>query len=81
MKEYAYKNVDDSKRFKVFHREEGGGWDVDVWNDLEDVSTFSSETGEIFDTKADALAWIRSTYGVIRLLPAGWSNIREGWKK
>jgi hypothetical protein len=81
--EYGYKNSDDSKRFKVFrvmeHEGSGGDWDVDIWNGPEDVQTFSSEAADRFRTKKDAIDWIKSTYGPIRLLPAGWTSIREGW--
>lgn len=60
--DYVYRNHDDSMRVRVFRRD-NGHWDYDAFLANGDIKTFSTDAGDDFRTKRDALADARHWYG------------------
>lgn len=66
--DYVYSNKDDTIRVKIFQRE-SGEWDYDVFEKSKGgfSYTFSTEAGDIFRTKKEALDDAKREFGIMKL--------------
>ena len=82
MSDYIYKNKADTIRVKIFQAETMfNEWNVDIFDrrsgDL-DVTTFSVEFGDYFNTMRDAKEWIVSEFGEVKSM-GKIETVTEGW--
>lgn len=84
MRDYCYRNADDTVRIKVFNRGSMGGsskaWDYDVFLKSGGSATFSTEASDVFFTKRDALAWATKKYGRLCSINPG-NTVTNGWDR
>lgn len=81
MRDYCYRNVDDTVRYKVFYRHECRMWDIDFFYKTGKSETYSLEAADAFLTKRGALAYLNEIVpqGVTSFNPG--DNVRNGWPK
>ena len=81
--DHVYRNVTDTIRFSIHrygNRSEGAGreWNIHIFHRNGNVVSYADEAGDVFRTKAAALAEIRRVYGkVLPINPQG--RVTEGW--
>lgn len=81
--DHVYRNATDTIRFSIHrygNRSEGAGreWNIHIFHRNGNVVSYADEAGDVFRTKADALAEILRTYGkVVPINPQG--RVTEGW--
>jgi len=76
--DYIYRNEDDSLRVRVY-RSLSNRWDYDVFYANGDVETFSTEAGDDFATKRDAIAYADSQHGPLRAIAVEGNVVDDAW--